>query len=54
MEKIKFREFTDLYFLSWNDFESITLRQLIAGYNSKEFGDFTFANTPRAYTNSHL
>lgn len=30
MEKMKFREFTDLYFLSWNDFESVTLRQLIA------------------------
>jgi hypothetical protein len=30
MEKIKFREFTDLHFLSWNDFESVTLRQLIA------------------------
>lgn len=52
MEKIKFREFTDLHFLSWNDFESVTLRQLIAWYDSKDFGDFEFANTPRAYTNA--
>jgi len=54
MEKMKFAEFTNLHFLSWNDFESVTIRQLIAGYTSKEFGDFTFANTPRAYTNAHL
>ena len=52
MEKIKFREFTDLHFLSWGDFDSVTLRQLIAWYDSKIFGDFEFANTPRAYTNA--
>lgn len=52
MEKIKFREFTDLHFLSWNDFDSVTLRQLIAWYTSKTFGDFEFSDTPRAYTNA--
>lgn len=52
MEKIKFKEFTNLYFLAWNDFESITLQQLLDGYTSTEFGDFTFAKTPRAYTNA--
>ena len=54
MERMKFKEFTNLHFLSWNDFESVTLRQLIIWYDSKTFGDFEFANTPRAYTNAHL
>lgn len=54
VEKLKFKKFTNLYFLAWNDFECITLQQLLDGYTSTEFGDFTFTKTPRAYTNANF
>ena len=42
---------SNLYFLSRNDFENITIKKLVDGYNSKTFGDFKFSTWPRVYTN---
>lgn len=42
----------DLFFLSRNDFEKITIASLIKWYNSKDFNGFKFTDSPRAYTNA--
>lgn len=52
LEVMKFSKFKNLYFLSRNDFEQITLAHLIEWYNSEAFGDFEFSKTPRVYTNA--
>ncbi len=44
----------DLFFLSRNDFENITIANLIKWYNSKDFRDFQFTQSPRAYTNAEF
>lgn len=41
----------NIYYLSRNDFNSLTLKQLINGYHSKNFNDFEFTSSPRVYTN---
>ncbi len=41
----------DIFTLSRNDFTSLTLKQLINGYHSKNFNDFEFTSSPRVYTN---
>ena len=40
-----------VFFLSRNDFEHITIKKLVDGYNSTTFGEFTFSKGPRVYTN---
>ena len=42
----------NIFHLSRNDFESITIANLIKWYNSQDFKDFKFTNSPRAYTNA--
>jgi len=42
---------SNLQFLSWADFESISRDQLRNGYSSQSFGDFQFSHSPRVYTN---
>jgi len=41
-----------VFFLSRNDFENITIKKLVDGYNSTTFGEFTFSKGPRVYTNA--
>lgn len=42
----------NIHYLSRNDFNTLTLKQLIKGWNSKTFDDFEFTNNPRVYTNA--
>ncbi|MCX6823207.1 MAG: MiaB/RimO family radical SAM methylthiotransferase [candidate division SR1 bacterium] len=42
---------SNLFYLSWNDFENITIKKLMDGYNSTTFGEFNFSKGPRVYTN---
>ncbi len=41
----------NILYLSRNDFKTLTLKELINGYNSKEFNDFEYTESPRVYTN---
>jgi len=41
----------NIHLLSRNDFDTVTLEQLVEWYDSKNFGDFEFSNSPRVYTN---
>ena len=41
-----------LFFLSRSDFENISISNLIKWYNSPDFEDFKFTDSPRAYTNA--
>ena len=41
-----------IFCLSWNDFENITIKKLVDGYNSTTFGEFKFSTWPRVYTNA--
>jgi ribosomal protein S12 methylthiotransferase len=55
-EGSEFEEYAHLpkdqvFALSWNDFEKITIADLIKGYNSTSFTPFEFSTSPRAYTN---
>lgn len=40
-----------VHYLSRGDLNTITLKNIIQGYDSKTFGDFEFAGSPRVYTN---
>ncbi len=40
-----------VFCLSRNDFEHITIKKLVDGYNSTTFWEFTFSKGPRVYTN---
>jgi ribosomal protein S12 methylthiotransferase len=40
-----------VFCLSRNDFENITIKKLMDGYNSTTFGEFKFSKGPRVYTN---
>jgi len=40
-----------VHYLSRGDLNTITLKNIIQGYDSKTFGDFEFARSPRVYTN---
>lgn len=42
----------NVFFLSRNDFENITIKKLVDGYNSTSFGEFRFSKGPRVYTNA--
>lgn len=42
----------NIFSLSRNDFENITIHNLIKWYNSPDFKEFKFTDTPRAYTNA--
>ena len=41
-----------VFLLSWNDLDHISIEKLKKWYNSKEFRDFTFPNSIRAYTDA--
>ncbi len=40
-----------VYYLSRGDLNKISLKQILQWYDSKTFDDFTFATSPRVYTN---
>ena len=42
----------NIFFLSWEDFEKITIQDLVKWYSSKKFDDFKYVDNSRAYTNS--
>ena len=42
----------NLFSISRSDFENITISNLIKWYNSPDFKDFKFTDSPRAYTNA--
>lgn len=42
----------NLHYLSRGDLNTISLKHLIKGYDSKTFGDFEFSKAPRVYTNA--
>ncbi|HCB51287.1 TPA: hypothetical protein DEP21_01750 [Patescibacteria group bacterium] len=42
----------NIYPLSRNDFNTITIQQLFKGYSSDKFNDFEFTESPRVYTNA--
>ena len=48
---VKMLKGKSVFFLSRNDFEHITIKKLVDGYNSTTFGEFTFSKGPRVYTN---
>lgn len=41
----------DVFTLSRNDFNTLTLKKLLEWYNSTDYKDFEFTNNPRVYTN---
>ncbi|HCY21239.1 TPA: hypothetical protein DIC40_05325 [Patescibacteria group bacterium] len=41
----------NVYTISRNDFENISLKKLLQGYNSTDYKDFEFTTSPRVYTN---
>ena len=41
----------NIHLLSRNDFDTVTLEQLVEWYDSKNFWDFEFSESPRVYTN---
>jgi len=43
---------SNIFHLSRNDFEKITIASLIKWYNSTDFTGFKFTDSPRAYTNA--
>ena len=56
-EKKEFEEFLKenvwkIFLLSWNDLDHISIEKLKSWYNSKEFKDFIFPDSPRAYTDA--
>ena len=44
-------EWKNIHLLSRNDFDTVTLEQLVEWYDSKNFWDFEFSESPRVYTN---
>lgn len=42
----------NIFHLSRSDFENITITKLLKWYNSPDFKDFKFTDSPRAYTNA--
>lgn len=52
-DRPKILKHTNVKFISWQDLDKITIHDLITGYSSKRFDDFSFPiNDIRAYTNS--
>lgn len=44
-------EVTNLHYLSRPDLNTVTLKNIMQWYDSKTFGNFAFATSPRVYTN---